>query len=308
MLRLRTSAILAASVGLVCTFAYVQHQVVGVTPRLRTFVVPVTLGLVLGSLLAALVRLQRQVQALNHRLSDALASTHEQLAATRAQLVRVGRQQTVGVLAGGVAHDLNNLFQVMSGSIRLLDVGTDAERQEVREALTEAQLRAEQLARRMMQLGRPAAPPQRLDLSSRVRSVESLVARVLKPGTRVVWDTDTPLHVLIDATDVDQLVLNLLFNACGALPDGNGSITVRVEPRDGRARLVVQDSGVGMTDETKRRLFEPFFTNRQGGGGTGLGMTVVRDVVDRAQASFDVQSAPGQGTTFVVDFPLAPPH
>lgn len=306
MPRLRTPIIFLASVGLVCAFAYVQHRVMGVTPGSRTFVVPVTLGLVLGALLSALLGLQRRVQALNARLAEALASTSAQLEATRAQLVLVGRQQTVGVLAGGIAHDLNNLFQVMASSTRLLDAGTDEERRETREGLAEAQRRAEQLARRLMQLGRPPVAPTRTDLAARVRSVEPLVARVTSPNTRLSWEVPTtPLDVLIDATDVDQLVLNLLFNAFGALPNGDGSVLVRVEPRDGRARLVVHDSGVGMTDETKQRLFEPFFTNRHGGGGTGLGMTVVRDVVDRANATLDVQSAPGQGTTFSVDFPLA---
>lgn len=300
--------VILGSIATVCVFATVQQRLVlHITMGPRELAVPIIVGALFGTLLATVLALRERVHELNGRLAMALSTTSAALDATRAQLVQAGRQQAVALVAGGLAHDLNNLFTVALTNVTLLQADVGPEAHEHLEAIQEALQRASALTRRVTQLGRPpstgAAP--RTDLAAQVNSALAMVHRALPEQTRVecvVGPEPVPVH--LDGSDIDQMVLNLVFNARDAMPDG-GTITVRVDRAGERGRLVVQDGGYGMDEATRLRIFEPFFTRRPDGRGTGLGLAVVQDVVTRGRGTVDVESEPGRGTTFTVSFPQA---
>jgi signal transduction histidine kinase len=117
----------------------------------------------------------------------------------------------------------------------------------------------------------------------------------------VVTDIQCPGPVLMKRGEMQQIIINLVGNAAQAM-EKFGKITVRTEARDGRVWMTVSDNGKGMDEATLKRIFEPFFTTKPVGKGTGLGLTIVYNLVEKAQGAIDVKSVPGQGTTFTLSF------
>jgi signal transduction histidine kinase len=110
--------------------------------------------------------------------------------------------------------------------------------------------------------------------------------------------------ILGNPTELREVITNLLFNALDAMPAG-GEIIINVYQQQNTAKLVVRDTGIGMSEEIKKRIFDPFFTTK-GHGGTGLGLSVSHRIVSRHKGQIEVESEPGRGTTFFLTFPLAP--
>ena len=137
-----------------------------------------------------------------------------------------------------------------------------------------------------------------------------LLGRTLPPGIELRVELDDPLPLLrASPAQLEQLVLNLVVNARDAMPDG-GTLTLRARAAGsppGRLALAVADTGVGIADEARPHLFEPFFTTKPRGEGTGLGLATCWAIVRQLDGSIGVESAPGRGTTFLVDLPAAVP-
>ena len=102
---------------------------------------------------------------------------------------------------------------------------------------------------------------------------------------------------------MSQVVINLVMNALDAMPDG-GSLRVGVSPHDGLARLTIADSGLGIPRDVVDKIFDPFFTTKEFGKGTGLGLTVVKGIIEEHLGTIAVESEPGKGTTFTIDLPV----
>jgi PAS domain S-box-containing protein len=237
----------------------------------------------------------------------AIARDISERRALEQQLRHAQKMEAVGQLAGGVAHDFNNVLGVVQmASSMLLDEA--ALTPFVREGLLEIAAAAERAARLTRQLlvfsRRQVADKVDLDVGETVRHVTPLLRRLL--GEQIVLDVqlgaDLPL-VNGDPGMLEQVLMNLVINARDATPEG-GQITLSVdEVEGGKVCLSVRDSGSGIAPQDLPRIFEPFFTTKEAGKGTGLGLATVFGIVELHHGSIDVQSTVDVGTTFRVFLP-----
>lgn len=241
-----------------------------------------------------------------------------------AQLRESQKMEAIGTLAGGVAHDFNNLLAAILGNLALAreDVGPDHLAQESLQEISRAAIRARQLVQQILTFSRRQTQAMQLQpLTPLLLEALGLLRSLLPAGVRM--DTRLPeasLMVLADATQVQQVLINLCTNAWQALEGRPGDIFVALEARQvdaaqalqlgdlppgAYACLSVTDDGPGMSAETRRRLFEPFFTTKPPGAGTGLGLAVVHGIVKAHRGAIAVHSRPGAGTRFDIYLPLA---
>ncbi len=235
------------------------------------------------------------------------------------QLHQMQKLEAVGLLAGGIAHDFNNILAAIRASAELLDATGDdpaSRALEVRE-ITAAVGRGVSLARQLLAFGRrDSIQLQRFDLRDAVLSMHGMLQRLIKGDLHlevVVPEREVP--VMGDRGQIEQVVLNLAVNGRDATPPG-GRVEISVSTRDAPAThtgggagrlavLTVRDTGHGMSAEVQARIFEPFYTTKPRGSGSGLGLSTVFAIVDRIGGRVAVHSEPGEGTTFEVALPLA---
>jgi PAS domain S-box-containing protein len=240
-----------------------------------------------------------------------------------ARIAQSRRLESLGQLAGGVAHDFNNLLGVILNYADFvadeIEKGTSAHTDvlEIRKAAE----RATELTRQLLIFSRrETVKPAPVDLNEVVRDIERLLRRTLGEHIELVTklDPDIP-SVLADPGQVEQVLVNLAVNGRDAMPDG-GRLVIRTSEveldRDfleehpdispGRyARLTVADNGTGMEPEVAARVFEPFFSTKRKGEGTGLGLATVYGIVSGAGGEISLYSEPGEGTVFRVHLPAA---
>jgi PAS domain S-box-containing protein len=252
-----------------------------------------------------------------------LKQAEAQQRALEAQLRESQKMEAIGTLAGGVAHDFNNLLAAILGNLALAreDAGPDHAAQESLAEIHRAAIRARQLVQQILAFSRRQTQElQRQPLTPLVDEALRLMRSLLPASVRLnVQLAPTPLPVLADATQVQQVLMNLCTNAWQALGTRPGDITVALEavevdaslalrlghlPPGAYARLSVADNGPGMDEATQRRVFEPFFTTKAPGSGTGLGLSVVHGIVKAHQGAIDLRSTPGEGSRFDVYLPL----
>ena len=253
-----------------------------------------------------------------------LKQAEAQQRALEAQLRESQKMEAIGTLAGGVAHDFNNLLAAILGNLTLAreDVGADHVAQESLAEIHRAAIRARQLVQQILAFSRRQAQElQRQPLNPVVDEALRLLRSLLPAGVRLnVRLPEAALPVLADATQVQQVLMNLCTNAWQAMGPVPGDITVALEPvrldapralalghlaPGDYACLSVADNGPGMDEATQRRIFEPFFTTKAPGSGTGLGLSVVHGIVKAHRGAITVHSARGEGSRFDVYMPLA---
>lgn len=233
-----------------------------------------------------------------------------------AESAEARRLEGLGRLAGGVAHDFNNLMASVGGYAELLldDLAPDdARRADVLEIQAVAR-RAASLTQQLLAFARRReVHPQDVDAAELLQGMAGLLRPLL--GTGIALDLAVPSacpRIRIDPTQLEQVVLNLVVNARDAMAGGGRirvALTVLPDDRRGALELSVSDTGEGMPPEVQARIFEPFFTTKASGKGTGLGLATVHGIVHQAGGTIGVESVTGHGTTFRVVFPLslAPP-
>jgi PAS domain S-box-containing protein len=227
--------------------------------------------------------------------------------AAEAALAEAQRFETIGQLAAGVAHDFNNVLTSIVASAEFAR-GAAHEPEQMRDLddVLDASRRGGLLTRRLLDFARGASDVQgTVSLAETVADAWHLATRVA--GSAVRCSLDLPRHrpgalVDLDATALEQVLLNLVVNARDAMPAG-GTLRVRVAEEGDDAVLEVRDDGVGMSPEVQRRIFEPLFTTKPRGLGTGIGLSTTRMLVQRAGGRIEVESAPGAGSTFRVILP-----
>lgn len=226
------------------------------------------------------------------------------------QVQQFQRLEAVGRLAGGIAHDFNNLLTgILSYSDLILQElrPHDPIRLDV-EQIRDAGQRAAGLTRQLLAFSRrQLLRPQVVSLNLTIAELEPMLQRLLGAEVALEMDPAPELgNILIDPSQVEQALVNLVLNARDAMPSG-GRLrvwTANVESEDASyVRLGVGDTGVGMDAATRGRIFEPFFTTKHGGGGRGLGLSTVYGIVEQSGGRILVDSELGQGTTFTIDFP-----
>ncbi|MDP2482551.1 MAG: response regulator, partial [Candidatus Palauibacterales bacterium] len=247
------------------------------------------------------------------------AATEEEQERLRGRMQQAQRFEAIQQLAGGIAHEFNNLLMSLGGYAEMIAEFASEER--VREwagRIRVAQQRGATLIRQLQGLARTdIAQPTPLALGEALREFLPVLERTLGPTVRVVFESSGYDVVLIDRSQMEQTVLHLATNARDAMP-GGGTIhlsllgpSVAVEP-DGEVILEVRDSGRGMSEETVRRAFDPFFTGKPRGEGAGLGLTTVRSIVVQAGGHVELESTVGLGTVARVRLPVsrepAPPR
>jgi PAS domain S-box-containing protein len=244
--------------------------------------------------------------------------------ALETQLRESQKMEAIGTLAGGVAHDFNNLLAAILGNLALAreDVGPDHIAQESLGEINRAAIRARQLVQQILAFSRRQTQElQHQPLTPLVDEALGLMRSLLPAGVRLNTRlTGAALPVMADATQIQQVLMNLCTNAWQATNGRSGEITVALSelPLDAAqalqlgciepgayACLRVADNGPGMDAETQRRIFEPFFTTKAPGTGTGLGLAVVHGIVKAHRGAIAVHSVPGEGSRFDVYLPLA---
>lgn len=236
------------------------------------------------------------------------------------QLRQSQKMEAIGRLAGGVAHDFNNILTVMMGYSELLLFtmpSNDPGRAAIA-SINEAGKRAAALTRQLLTFSRKAlVAPKVLDLNELVRSTETLLRPTIGEDIKLTIDIDPEVRpIKADRVHIEQVLMNLAINARDAMPQG-GAMTisthdhVRIPHNNSRAlsdyvELALTDNGCGMSEEIIGKIFDPFFTTKEVGRGTGLGLAVVHGVVTGAGGFIHVESQVGSGTTFHLCFPAAP--
>jgi two-component system cell cycle sensor histidine kinase/response regulator CckA len=241
-----------------------------------------------------------------------------------AQLLQAQKMEAVGRLAGGVAHDFNNVLTVIMACAELAAMEVDPGSGALRdlEQIQHAAASAAALTRQLLIFSRKSVVmPAILDVNDSVRRLERMLRRLVGEDVDFVLKLSSNAGcVEADQTQLEQVVLNLFVNARDAMPSG-GTLTIETGTAvvDDRFRdahrlprgceltmLTVTDTGVGMTPDVKAQIFDPFFTTKDATKGTGLGLATVDAIVRQARGCVVVESAPGAGTTFAIYLPKVP--
>ena len=241
-----------------------------------------------------------------------------------AQLRQSQKMECVGQLAGGVAHDFNNMLSVILGYAQLCEVElaeSDLLRPYIQE-ISKAGVRSRDMVRQLLAFSRKEIiSPQAINLNAHCIETERTLSRLIGEEIRLTFLPSTSLwRVKIDPSQADQILMNLAVNARDAMP-GGGDLTImtgnaliseadcdyRLDAKPGDYTcLTVRDTGTGMDVELVKRIFEPFFTTKDVGKGTGLGLATVYGIVTQNGGFIDVESEPGKGTTFRIYLPRLP--
>ncbi|MFM8763568.1 MAG: response regulator [Spartobacteria bacterium] len=255
-------------------------------------------------------RLSRLAPAVRRALDE--AAVRRDRTSLGDQLTRAQKIEIFGELAGGVAHDYNNILTIIMANSGLLLAGL-AEGTRLHKHASQIEYACNQAASLTRQLlvfsrdrGRDAAV---LDLNRVVQNADAMLARLLPENVELsVAPATDPLHITADRGDLEQVLINLVLNARDAILSHG---TIRIETgriqKDGQALvfLKVSDNGSGMTREVRARVFEPFFTTKPEGSGTGLGLATCRRLIESMQGRITVKSQPGRGTEFCILLPAA---
>ena len=286
-----------------------------------------------NTMMASLARQHEQLEERRHQLVSANESlveeirqrtrAEESLRASEEALRQSQKLEALGTLAGGVAHDFNNLITVITGYAELLTRELPVEspvRHDIQQ-IDQAAERASGLVRQLLAFSRKQVlQPRILDLNHVVGGMDKMLQRLLPEDVSLETHLDPSLErVTADPGSVEQVIMNLVVNARDAMPNGG---RIRVEtanvalgaeyehrpealPAGPAVMLSVSDTGMGMDPGTRARIFEPFFTTKGPGKGTGLGLSTVYGIVRQTGGSISVYSQPGEGTTFRVYFPVS---
>jgi PAS domain S-box-containing protein len=259
----------------------------------------------------------RSLAAANDRLTAEIAERQR----TEEALLQVQKLEAIGQLTSGVAHDFNNLLTGVLGNLELLERQLKSE--ESLRRLRGARLAAERGARLTHQLlafsRKQRLAPRPLDLNRLVSEASDMLFRTIGVTVRIETVlTEGLWPALVDPTQIELVLLNLAINARDAMPEG-GRLTIRTTnvsrddaPRDLAAGdyvlISVSDTGEGMSEEVLRRAVEPFFTTKELGKGSGLGLSMVHGVATQSGGGLHIDSRLGRGTTINVYLPRARRH
>jgi PAS domain S-box-containing protein len=271
---------------------------------------------------------EEQLKRLNSDLEERYVEKAAELAHTisereklQEQLLQVQKMESIGTLAGGIAHDINNILNIILGYANVIlqnADGTDNDAEHI-EVIIETVERGVSLVRQLLAMARKAETKfEQVTVTAVLHKLRGIINDIFPKEIEVIWDLHPELpSIMADHHQIHQAVFNLCLNARDAMPDGgklmvSTSIVAGAELRkisqEAKEELycciTVKDTGVGMNESTKNRIFEPFFTTKPQGEGTGLGLAVVYGIIGKHGGVIDVESEPDYGASFRVFLPL----
>lgn len=267
---------------------------------------------------------RKQVEEDLHRIEEQYRDLCDTSRDLEGQLRQAQKMEAVGTLAGGIAHDFNNILAAIMGNIELIlfDVPETSPIRNNLDQVLKASHRARKLVRHILSFSRRNSHEKKPVFIQQIleESIELLRASI--PSTvAIVQDICPPVKcVKADSTQIHQVVMNLCTNACYAMQGESGRITLTLAParveedhggqfmmglRPGEyLKLTVSDTGRGMEEHVRKRVFDPYFTTKPQGEGTGMGLAVVHGIVKAHDGAIYVESTPGKGSTFQLFFPV----
>lgn len=227
----------------------------------------------------------------------------------QSQLQHADRLATVGELSAGVAHELNEPLASILGFSQLLKKSEELSKQATDDIdkIINSSLHAREVVKKLMFFSRQMPTENKqVNLNEVIEEgLYFLESRCVKEGIKLERSLAPKLpDIIADPVQLNQVLVNLVVNAIQAMP-GGGKLNVQTTFTDNNVSLVVEDTGIGMSDEVKDQLFEPFYTTKEIGQGTGLGLSVVYGIVDSHNGIIDVKSSVGNGTRFEIKLPVA---
>ncbi|MDD5226260.1 MAG: ATP-binding protein [Candidatus Omnitrophica bacterium] len=255
-------------------------------------------------------KMSEELKRWNVELEKRVEDRTRELVKTQDQLVQAEKLATLGTLAGGVAHEINNPLTAVLTNAQILKMTADTDTKESLDLIEEGAKRCQAIVQKLMKYARKTVeetPHKDVDLRDVAKGTCALLGFQFQQENIEVemkLGEVPPVHGI--EGELDQVLTNLLVNARDAIHAGKvkGKITVEVRQSDGAAELVVTDNGIGIPKENQKKIFDPFFTTKDVGSGTGLGLAVSFGILKRHNASVSVESVPGKGAAFIVKFPL----
>jgi PAS domain S-box-containing protein len=258
---------------------------------------------------------QAAISLENSRLYGDLRTALQAVEESQQRIVQGERLRALGEMAGGVAHDFNNVLAIIVGRAEvLIDETKDAELQRQLNVIIKVAIDAAQTVKRIQEFTRVrrARPFQLVTLNQIVEEIVEVTRSRWKDeaqskGIRyeVITDPVPTPAIAGDPSEIREALTNIIFNALDAMPDG-GRLILKTGVEGDRVFCAISDTGIGMSDDVRQRIFDPFFTTK-GERGTGLGLSVVYGIISRHSGEIDVQSRTGSGTTFTLSFPVGEP-
>jgi signal transduction histidine kinase len=293
-----------------------------VSRSLRPLLLHTSLVLAVALLAAGLAVLALRVLPMRavDRAHAALERTEAERRRLQERLLHAEKLESVGRLAGGVAHDFNNILTVILSFARELTEELAGEPREQAREIERAALRGAAVTRQLLAFGRKQVLyPEVLKMEEVVAGLGSMIGRLVGERVTVALDVAPDVGLVrMDPTQLEQAIVNLSLNARDAMPDGGrlsiGARNVDVAPGADAAAgsapgqyvaVSVRDTGTGMDATTLSRIFEPFYTTKPMGKGTGLGLSIVHGAVEQSGGHIGVESTPGAGTAFTLYLPRA---
>jgi len=251
----------------------------------------------------------QEIVALYDDVTDKMLAEKEQRE-LHMQLVAAQKMESIGLIAGGVAHNFRNILQAVCGNIEYLELlyGDKPEVLEVTKSVYESVRRGSDLANDLLQFSKRAEEAEgnftKIDLSEVIQSALAILSRSIDQKISIELDLKVDLFARASSSLMSQVFMNLFTNARDAMPDG-GTLHVEARKQGEQILIRVTDTGIGMSPETLERIFDPFFTLKDVGKGTGLGLSTSQSIIEQHGGRIAVSSTLGEGSTFEIRLPAS---
>lgn len=279
---------------------------------LTQLAVPISIALSNSMQFEKVHGMTEELQMWNRELESRVDQRSKELRETQEQLIQAEKMATLGILAGGVAHEINNPLTAVLTNAQILKMGANPDDKESLDMIEEGAKRCQIIVQKLLNYSRTAVtemPNQKTDLNRAVKSTVAMLAYQIKQENVDVefHSEDVPLIAAVQ-NEIEQVFTNLIVNARDAIVKTSrkdGRIQIRTFVHGKKVCAEVKDNGCGMPKEIIGKIFDPFFTTKDVGEGTGLGLSVTHGIIQRYHGDIQVQSEVGKGSIFTVSFPVA---